>query len=90
MSGAISDDAARCFAIGFYGGLGDRESVTAAYKQGCAAISLEAPHGSARPQLMTREGVDASQLVLAASPPASSPVASPAAVVQRSPLADPQ
>lgn len=41
MDGAIHDDAARNFAIGFYGGLGERESVAAAYKQGCAAISLE-------------------------------------------------
>jgi hypothetical protein len=29
------------FAIGFYGGLGERESIAPAYKQGCAAISLE-------------------------------------------------
>jgi CHAT domain len=41
MDGAILDDAARSFAIGFYGGLGERESVALAYKQGCAAISLE-------------------------------------------------
>jgi hypothetical protein len=39
--GPIHDAAARSFAIGFYGGLGERESVAAAYKQGCAAISLE-------------------------------------------------
>jgi len=43
VSGAIRDDAARSFAIGFYGGLGEGESVAAAYKQGCAAISLEDP-----------------------------------------------
>jgi hypothetical protein len=41
MSGSIRDDAARSFAIGFYGGLGERESVAAAFRQGCAAISLE-------------------------------------------------
>jgi hypothetical protein len=41
MSGAIADDAARSFAIGFYGGLGERESIAAAYAQGCAAISLQ-------------------------------------------------
>jgi len=40
--GTIRDDAARSFAIGFYGGLGERESIAAAYLQGCAAISLEA------------------------------------------------
>jgi hypothetical protein len=43
MDGAVLDDAARSFAIGFYGGLGERESVAAAYRQGCAAVSLEAP-----------------------------------------------
>lgn len=65
MSGSIHDDAARNFAIGFYGGLGERESVAAAYKQGCAAISLEGLRDADRPQLKVRDGVNASQLVLA-------------------------
>jgi hypothetical protein len=82
-SGAIHEDAARSFAIGFYGGLGERESVAAAYQQGRAAISLEGQHDSARPQLKARAGVDAGQLVLAADPPASPPVASSAAVAPR-------
>ena len=69
MSGSIRDDAARSFAIGFYGGLGERESVAKAYKQGCAAIHLEGLHGSARPQLAIRDDVDANTLVLAADPP---------------------
>lgn len=47
--GPIGDDAARSFAVGFYGGLGERESVAAAYRQGCAAISLEA-----QPQLQAQ------------------------------------
>jgi hypothetical protein len=68
MSGAIRDDAARSFAIGFYGGLGERESVAAAYKQGCAAIRLEGLHDGARPQLAVHADVDASKLVLAADP----------------------
>jgi CHAT domain-containing protein len=68
MGGAIRDDAARSFAIGFYGGLGERESVGAAYKQGCAAIRLEGLHGGDRPQLAIRADVDASKLVLAADP----------------------
>ncbi len=38
--GPIQEDTARNFAIGFYGGPGERESVEAAYKRGCAAISL--------------------------------------------------
>jgi hypothetical protein len=41
MTGTISDAAARNFAIGLYGGLGERASIAAAFRQGCAAISLE-------------------------------------------------
>jgi hypothetical protein len=66
MSGSILDDAARNFAIGFYGGLGERESVAAAYKQGRAAISLEGLPDGELPQLAVRTGVDAGRLVLAA------------------------
>ncbi|HEX7840281.1 MAG TPA: CHAT domain-containing protein [Kofleriaceae bacterium] len=64
MSGSIRDDAARNFAIGFYGGMGERESIAAAFRQGCAAISLEGLRDSDRPQLKVRDGVDASKLVL--------------------------
>jgi hypothetical protein len=64
MSGSILDDASRNFAIGFYGGLGERESIAAAFRQGCAAISLEGLRDSDRPQLKVRDGVDASKLVL--------------------------
>jgi nucleoside phosphorylase len=66
MRNAIDDDAARNFAIGFYGGLGDGESVAKAFEQGRAAISLEGLHDSGRPQLHIRAGVDAGGLVLAA------------------------
>ncbi|HWO25516.1 MAG TPA: AAA family ATPase [Kofleriaceae bacterium] len=68
MSGSIHKDAARTFAIGFYGGLGERESVAAAYEQGCAAISLQGLPGGDRPQLEVRAGVDATKLVLASDP----------------------
>jgi hypothetical protein len=34
MDGSIQDDAARNFTIGFYGGLGEHESVAAAYRLG--------------------------------------------------------
>jgi hypothetical protein len=64
MSGAIPDDAARSFAIGFYGGLGENESIAGAYAQGRAAIDLEGLSDSDRPQLKVREGVDASRLAL--------------------------
>jgi hypothetical protein len=53
MSGSILDDAARSFAIGFYGGLGERESVAAAYQQGRAAIRLEGLRDSDRPATST-------------------------------------
>jgi hypothetical protein len=67
MSGAIRDDAARSYAIGFYGGLGERESIAAAHQQGCAAISLEGLDDADRPRLKTRSGVDATQIILAAA-----------------------
>jgi two-component system, cell cycle response regulator len=69
VGGSIREDAARNFAIGFYGGLGERESVAVAYKQGRAAISLEGLRDDDRPQLKIRAGVDASQLVLAVDRP---------------------
>ena len=47
-----------------YGGLGERESVAAAFRQGRAAISLDGLRDSDRPQLRVRDGVDASKLVL--------------------------
>lgn len=68
ICGSIHDSAVRSFAIGFYGGLGERESVLAAYKQGCAAISLGGHHDSDRPQLRVRAGVDATKLLWAADP----------------------
>jgi hypothetical protein len=68
MGGSLLDDAARSFAIGFYGGLGARASVEAAYKQGRAAIRLEGLRDADRPKLKVRAGVDATKLVLAADP----------------------
>jgi hypothetical protein len=65
MNGTIGDDAARAFAIGFYGGLGERESIAAAYAQGCAAVTLQGLRDCDRPQLVIRDGLDANKLVLA-------------------------
>ena len=79
ISGPIRDDAARIFAIGFYGGLGERESVATAYRQGVAAIRLAGLLGSERPQLEVRDGIDVEQLVLAADP-AKTASASPVAL----------
>jgi hypothetical protein len=68
MTGPILDDAARTFAVGFYGGLGEQQSVHAAYRQARAAILLAGLHDGDRPQLAVRAGVDARRLVLAADP----------------------
>ena len=65
LSDSICDDAARSFAIGFYGGLGERESVLAAHKQGCVAIRLRGLRDAERPQLGVRPGLDADRIVLA-------------------------
>lgn len=70
MAGSICDDAARRFAIDFHAGIMGRESIRAAYQQGCVAISLEGLPDAARPQLRVRNGVDASRLILAALPDA--------------------
>jgi WD40 repeat protein len=69
MSGSIHDDAARSFAIGFYGGLGEHESIAAAFEQGRAAINLEGLRDAETPQLKVRDGFDAPQLILAAVAP---------------------
>jgi WD40 repeat protein len=69
MSGAIHDEAARSFAIGFYGGLGEHESIAAAFAQGKAAIDLEGLPDAERPRLQVRDGLDATQLILAAAAP---------------------
>lgn len=62
-------DAAKAYAIGFYGALGERESVATAHDQGCAAVALEG-HDSKEIQLKIRAGVNASKLILpAAAPP---------------------
>ena len=69
MSGALHDQAARAFAIGFYGALGDHESVAAAYRHGKAAIRLEGLCEAERPQLKVRHGSDAATLIPAAARP---------------------
>ncbi|HWO25115.1 MAG TPA: CHAT domain-containing protein [Kofleriaceae bacterium] len=64
MDSSIHHSAARSFAIGFYGGLGELEPIAAAHEQGRAAIDLEGLRDDARPQLKVRDGVDAGKLVL--------------------------
>ncbi len=75
MSGAIHDDAARSFAIGFYGGLGECESIEAAYRGGCAAIGLDGFFDYDRPQLKAHRAIDPGAVILAELAPAvSTPV----------------
>jgi len=69
MSGSIHDDAARSFAIGFYGGLGEHESIAAAFEHGRAAIRLDGLPDAERPRLKVRNGFNAAQLILAAVAP---------------------
>lgn len=64
MDGPIHPDSARCFATGFYGGLGEFEPIEAAFKQGRAAIRLEGLPDSDRPQFKVRDRLDAGKLVL--------------------------
>jgi len=65
MAGGTVDSAATSFSIGLYGGLGEGESVAAAFKQGCAAIGMTNTGDPDQPRLRVRPGVDASRLVLA-------------------------
>jgi hypothetical protein len=71
MTGAVDDAAARSFAVGFYGGLGEHASIAAAFERGKAAIDLAGLPDADRPRLEVRDGVDATQIILAAvAPPA--------------------
>ena len=65
MAGGTVDQAATSFSIGLYGGIGEGESVAAAFKQGCAAIGMTGAGDPGQPQLRVRQGVDARRLVLA-------------------------
>lgn len=65
MDGAIGDDAARAFAIRFYGALGNRRSIGNAVAQGIATLAAKQLADAALPRCLTRDGVDAHKLVLA-------------------------
>lgn len=77
MEGAIADAAALAFAAALYGGLGEGASVAKAFKRGLAV--LERGGDSAGPRLEVRDGVDATQIMLAATRPASATAASASA-----------
>ena len=63
MRGAIGDRAARVFTAAFYGALGFGRSVEVAFKQGVAALRLEGIAQSDLPDLLTRGGFKASEIV---------------------------
>jgi hypothetical protein len=71
MCPAIGDDAAIVFAASFYRALGFGLSVREAFEHGRAALLLEGIPEDRTPELLTREGVDASDLVLIPPPGAA-------------------
>jgi len=64
MDGMIGDAAARAFAIRFYGALGNRRSVGNAVAQAVAALAAKQLPDEHVPRCLTRDGVDAQQVVL--------------------------
>ncbi|HEX7839686.1 MAG TPA: TIR domain-containing protein [Kofleriaceae bacterium] len=64
MDGAIGDEAARAFAIRFYGALGNRRSVGNAVAQGVAALAAKQLPDELLPCCATRNGVEASKVFL--------------------------
>lgn len=73
MNGAIGDDAARAFAIRFYGALGNRRSVGNAVAHGVAALAAKQLPDEVQPRCLMRDGIDADRFLLAPSS-RSSPV----------------
>jgi hypothetical protein len=77
---AIGDKAAIAFAAAFYRALGFGRDVQTAYRLGKNELKLQGIPEETTLELLAREGVDASRLVLIAPPPASIPgAAGPAA-----------
>lgn len=66
MAGAIRDDDACSFAVGFYRALGNRRSVGNALEHAVATLAAKQLANEHLPRLRTRDGVDASQVVLSA------------------------
>lgn len=64
MSGAICDETARSFAVGFYRALGNRRSIGNAVEQGVATLAAKQLPDEHLPRCRTRKGVNAKQLIL--------------------------
>jgi hypothetical protein len=67
---SMGDDAARFFAAAFYGAIGFGHSVELALKQGLAQLAVDGIPDDQRPELFTRQGLNASTMVLV-QPPSS-------------------
>ena len=65
IDGAIQDVAARTLATQLYGAIGNGRSVGSAVEQGIAALAAHQLPDERLPHCVTRDGVDAFQLVLA-------------------------
>jgi hypothetical protein len=72
MRGAIGDDAARSFAVGFYRALGHRRSVGNAFEQAVATLAAKRLPGEHLPVCRTRDGVSAARVMLPQLDPAPS------------------
>jgi hypothetical protein len=66
MDGAMSDLAARAFATRFYGAIASGRSVGNAVAHGIAALAAKQLPDEALPRCVTRDGVDASEVLLVA------------------------
>ena len=64
MRGAIGDDAARSFAVGFYRALGHRRSVGNAVEQAVATLAAKCLPDEQLPICRTRDGLDAALVTL--------------------------
>ena len=64
MDGMIADDAARVFAVRFYGAIGHRRSIGNAVIQGRAALAAKHLPDEVLPRYLTRDGIDANDIVL--------------------------
>jgi len=69
MRGAIGDDAARSFAVGFYRALGYRRSVGNAVAQAVAALAAKQLPDEHLPVCRTRDGVRADEVILPSPEP---------------------
>lgn len=67
MVGAVRDDHARSFAVGFYRALGNRRSVGNAMEHAAATLAAKQLPREYLPRVRTRDGVDANRVVLASA-----------------------